>query len=63
LILAGCALYPPAIVDDICSPGFCAAVAMTGQRLYNAPRGNSVTLPESWQMTNVKNKWDGGCKS
>jgi glucose/arabinose dehydrogenase len=38
----------------------CATVAMTGQRLYNAPRVSSVTLPESRQMTNVKSKWDGG---
>jgi hypothetical protein len=38
----------------------CAAVAMTGQRRYNAPRVSSVTLPDSWQMTNVKSKLDGG---
>jgi hypothetical protein len=35
---------------------FNAAVAMTGQRRYNAPRISSVSLPESWQMTNVKSK-------
>jgi len=33
---------------------------MTGQRRYNAPRVSSVTLPDSWLMTNVKSKLDGG---
>jgi hypothetical protein len=38
----------------------CAAVAMTGQRRYNAPRVSSVTLPDSRQMTNIKIKLDDG---